>query len=135
MQPPILYILNLSLSQGKVPLLMKKANVTPIYKGGDPKHLGNYRPISVLDVFSKLLEKMVSKGLRNFIEANNALYPKQFGFRTKYSTEMALLSAVDFITSSLDRKKHIIGLFLDLRKAFHTVDNNILLAKLYHYGV
>ena len=77
---------------------MKTANVRPIFKGGDPQHLGNYRPMSVLNVFSKLLEKMVSKRLRNFLDSNEDLYSKQFGFRTKYSTEMALLTAVDFIT-------------------------------------
>jgi len=132
---PLLHIINLSFTTGVVPQLLKRANVTPIFKGGDPTELGNYRPISVLPVFSKILEKLMFKRLYSYLTNNDILYQKQFGFRRGYSTEMALLSAVDTITKSLDGKNHVIAIFLDFRKAFDTVDPEILLSKLDHHGV
>ena len=132
---PLLHIINLSFTTGVVPQLLKRANVTPIFKGGDPTELGNYRPISVLPVFSKILEKLMFKRLYAYFTNNNILYQRQFGFRKGYSTEMALLSAIDTITKSLDEKNHVIAIFLDFRKAFDTVDSDILLSKLDHHGI
>ena len=101
---PLLHIFNLSLSEGIVPTPMKRANVTPIFKGGDPRELGNYRPISVLTAFSKILEKLMFSRLYSYVTSNNILYNRQFGFRKGHSTELALLTAVDHITSALDKK-------------------------------
>ena len=132
---PLLYIINLSFSEGHVPSAMKCANVTPIHKGGDSLEVGNYRPISVLPFFSKILEKLMYSRLYNYLNENKILYNRQFGFRRGYSTEMALINATDGITKALDNKQHALALYLDFRKAFDTVDTKILLSKLQHYGI
>ena len=132
---PLLHIINLSFSSGIVPSHVKIANVTPIFKKGDPLSIGNYRPISMLSVFSKIIEKLMYKRLYNYLSSNNILYNKQFGFREGFSTEMALITSLDYITKALDDREHVLALFLDLRKAFDMVNFNILFSKLAHYGV
>ena len=132
---PLLKIFNLSLTTGVVPNDFKLAKVIPVYKNGDPRIFSNYRPISILPCFSKILERLVANRLNNFIEKFNILNKSQYGFRANYSTEMALIDLVDKIGSSLDRSKHTIGIFLDLSKAFDTIDHTILLRKLNRYGV
>ena len=132
---PLTYIFNLSLEQGIVPSSLKYAYVTPVFKAGDPCLMGNYRPISVLPVFSKILERLIFNRVYTFISSNNILTDQQFGFRKKLSTEMALLMAIDRITDAIDNKRHTIGLFLDLKKAFDTVNIPILLRKLETYGI
>jgi len=132
---PLLHVINLSLSEGHVPSTMKCANVTPIFKGGNSKEVGNYRPISVLPYFSKILEKLMFTRLNSFLNDNQILYNRQFGFRRGYSTEMALINALDGITEALDNKQHVLAVYLDFRKAFDTVNTNILLSKLEHYGI
>jgi hypothetical protein len=71
----------------------------------------------------------------NYLTENRILFNKQFGFRRGYSTEMALLTALDELSSALDMKRNVIGVYLDLRKAFDTVNIDILLAKLFKYGI
>lgn len=132
---PLLHILNLSFSTGVFPRELKLANVTPVFKTGDSRVIGNYRPISILSVFSKILEKVMYARLYDFLTEHDTLYCKQFGFRNGFSTEMALLSATNFITKSLDDKKHVVAVFLDMRKAFDTVNLDILLLKLFHLGI
>lgn len=132
---PLLHIINLSFSEGHVPSTMKCANVTPIFKGGNSKEVGNYRPISVLPFFSKILEKLMFSRLNNYLNENQILYNRQFGFRKGYSTEMALTNALDGITEALDGRQHVLAVYLDFRKAFDTVNTNILLSKLEHYGI
>src|SRR5271156_6923652 len=88
---PLLYIFNLSLEQGVVPDLMKLAKVTPLFKKGDHGVTSNYRPISLLSVFGKLLEKLVHKRVYNFLNKCNVLYDLQFGFRKQHSTTLALV--------------------------------------------
>jgi hypothetical protein len=109
--------------------------VVPIFKNGDKKQISNYRPISVLSSFSKIFEKVVSTRLIKYLDANNILHQSQLGFRAKLSTSMALLELVDEISKSIDDKKYTVGVFLDLAKAFDTVNHQILLSKLNHYGV
>ena len=132
---PLTHIINLSFEQGIVPDQIKMANVTPVYKGGDADQIGNFRPISVLSVFAKVYEKLVFQRTYKYLENSSILSNYQFGFRQGYSTEMALLNAIDNLSQALDAKHHVIGVFLDLKKAFDTVNPKILLRKLYHYGI
>ena len=97
--------------------------------------MGNYRPISLLSVFSKLLEKLMYNRLIDFIRKKSILYPKQFGFREQHSTDHALLSIVDKIQNSIDNREYSCGIFLDFSKAFDTVNHEILIQKLEHYGI
>jgi hypothetical protein len=111
------------------------AKVIPIYKSGDRQSMDNYRPISLLSNFSKILEKIVAIRLTNFLEANNILSDHQFGFRKAHSTLHPLIHFMNKITSNLSAKKHTLAIFCDLRKAFETVDHEILLKKLEKVGV
>ena len=132
---PLAAIINCSLSTGIVPTDMKKSIISPIFKQGNRKDLTNYRPISVISYFAKLLEKTVYSRLYNYIEKMNLLYPLQHGFRSGHSTVMSLIDIHNKITEAIDSKKLSIGIFLDLSKAFDTVDHEILLKKLENYGI
>jgi hypothetical protein len=131
---PLTILLNLSLSTGKVPNDMKIAKVVPIYKKDSPEEFGNYRPVSVLPTFSKILERIVHNRCYSFLVKNNILYQKQYGFRNKHTTYMAVLDFVKNISDAIDNDKLTLGIFMDLSKAFDTINHDILLDKLYHYG-
>lgn len=126
---------NKIISTGQYPECLKLAKVSPIFKSGDPCLLDNYRPISTLSVFSKVFEVLLVNRLLNFFGRHNLLYKFQYGFRQSCSTETALVELVDFITKEVDCKKIVGALFIDLKKAFDTLDHDILLAKLNSYGV
>ena len=100
---PLLNIFNLSLEKGIFPDELKIASVTPIYKTGDENDFGNYRPISVLPYFSKMLERIMYKRLYNHLSQNHILYPKQFGFQKSHSTEHAIIQLIDQINSSFEK--------------------------------
>jgi hypothetical protein len=132
---PLTHVLNLSIMQGFFPDTMKVAKVVPIYKSGDPVLMTNYRPVSILPLFSKILERLMYNRMINFITSSKLLYKYQFGFRENHSTNMALVMLIDQILSSLDQSETVIGVFIDLKKAFDTVNHEILLSKLDRYGI
>ena len=129
------HIFNISLAKRVFPDKLKIARVTPIFKKGSNTLVTNYRPISVLPCFSKLLERVMYNRLYKFLLENNILYQKQFGFQNAHSTEHAVLQLVNQITEAFSQGKYTLGIFLDLSKAFDTVNHNILLEKLKAYGI
>lgn len=132
---PLTYVTNLSLMQGVFPDELKKAKIIPLYKANDPMLFNNYRPISILPLFSKVLERIMYNRIVKFINKHKLLYKYQFGFRKDHSTYMALIILIDKITAALDNGDFTITVLIDFRKAFDTVDHSILLNKLYHYGI
>ena len=132
---PLVYIYNLSIMNGVVPDALKIAKIIPIFKKGDVHLACNYRPISLLSIFNKILEKLIHRRLSNFLLKNNILYKHQFGFRKNHSTSLALLEIVDTCYKHLDQNDKVIGIYFDLQKAFDTVDHCILLQKLYNCGI
>ena len=98
---PLAYIINLSFSNGKYPDLLKIVKVIPIHKGGSTQDINNYRPISLLSIFDKIMEKLVHKRFYNFLEEHNVLYQHQFGFRKNNSTVFALIQITEMIKASM----------------------------------
>ena len=129
------HIFNLSLSEGVFPHQMKLAKVKPIYKKGSKLKVENYRPISLLPVFSKILERLMYNRLNSFLKRFNVLYEKQFGFRNKHSTSHATAYLSSKIHQNLDQSEKTSSVFMDLSKAFDTINIDIMLSKLDHYGV
>ena len=129
------HISNASLTTGVFPDALKLAKIVPIFKNGSKKVVSNYRPISVLSAFSKIFERIMYTRLDNYLDINDILHQSQFGFRKKLSTSMALLELTEEISKSIDDRNYTVGVFIDLAKAFDTVDHKILLQKLHHYGV
>ncbi len=132
---PIQHILNLSFSTGVVPEQLKMAKVVPVYKSGDKMSCDNYRPISLLNTFSKIMEKIVANRIITFLNDNNLISKWQFGFRKKHSTIHPMIHFLNHVSEALNKKKYTIGIFCDLKKAFDTCDHQILLDKLKKYGV
>ena len=132
---PLTHIFNQYISQGKFPDQMKIAEVVLLYKGKSTDELVNYRPISLLLTMSKLLEKVIYKRLIKFADKYKIIYESQYGFRTKRSCEHAMLELIGKILQNKNNKQHSCAIFLDLSKAFDTLNHNILIKKLEIYGI
>ncbi|CAG4955242.1 unnamed protein product [Colias eurytheme] len=124
---PLTAIINLSIAKGVFPEPWKTAIITPIHKEGSRSDPCNYRPISLLSTFSKILERCISKRLIKYLESNKLLADVQFGFRKAKSTEDAVSHLINLVSSHLDKGRACTGVFLDLKKAFDTVSIPILL--------
>jgi retron-type reverse transcriptase len=134
--PTIAKIFNSSLSQGVVPGAWKQANVSPVYKSkGSRMDATNYRPISILPVLARTLEKIVASQLYDFCDSRDVIPPQQFGFRRNSSCEIALLTALDSWMEAVDEGKYVGALLLDLSKAFDSVPHHLLLLELNKIGV
>ena len=132
---PLSMIFNLSFETGMYPDKLKISKVTPIFKKGSRLVASNYRPISLLSNINKLLEKLMHSRLTKYLEDYECFYDLQFGFRNKHSTNHALIKITESIRTALDKNKIAYGVFIDLQKAFDTVNHKILLGKLEHYGI
>ena len=132
---PLEIIFNSTFTTGIVPNSLKMANVVPVFKNGLQTNLTNYRPISLLSNFNKLLETIMHKRLLAFIEKENIIDNIQFGFRARHSTDHAILNIIDKIQHAIDSRDISCGIFLDFSKAFDTVNHEILIQKLDYYGI
>ena len=132
---PLTLIINQSLETGIFPNAFKTSKVIPIYKKGDKANLNNYRPISMLPTISKIFERVIHMQLYAYFCENNLLCEQQYGFRSKHSTELAAIKLVDYLLKQMDANQIPGAIYLDLSKAFDTLNFDILLSKLKFYGV
>ena len=132
---PLYIIFNQSLKLGIFPTNMKHGEVVPLYKNGSRKYLANYRPITLLLTISKVLEKLVYKRVYRFLNNTKQIYNSQYGFRSNHSCENAITELISTIIKNLEDQKHTVALFLDLSKAFDTLEHDLLLQKLDKYGI
>ena len=128
-------IFNECITDGVFPSCLKIASIKPLHKKNSKLEVGNYRPISLLSNVGKLFEKILHKRLISFFDENNTIFRNQFGFRKGHNTTHAIIALTELVRESLDNNEFAAGVFIDLQKAFDTVDHKILLEKLYHYGI
>ena len=128
-------LINLCFETGEFPDLLKTAKVIPLHKKESVLNFLNYRPISLLSVFSKIYEKAIYTRIYSYLVKNNFIYSKQFGFRGNHSVNHAIISITEHIRSLIDKGEYVCGIFVDLEKAFDTVHHDILCEKIKVYGL
>ena len=128
-------IFNLSVTTGVFPTNLKTEKVIPVHKKESKLYFSNYRPISILSNLDKISEKQMDNRLTDFLEKNNIIYPLQCDFRINSSTTLDLIHCTNLIFESPDNMKYVCGIFVDLQKAFDTVDHEILLGETWFYLV
>lgn len=128
------YIINKCIEDGIYPSLLKQARVIPIYKSGNKSEVNNYRPISTLKTINKIFEKIIYSRMTSFIYNHKLISNKQHGFKKNSSTSLAMFNLLSGIVSSLSSKEYCICLFLDLKKAFDSVNHSILCEKISRMG-
>ena len=133
--PVLAKYFNLFMAEGTFPDVLKEGKVTPIYKKGSSEDVGNYRPVSTLPIFGKIFEKIIYHRIYTFALSQNIINENQFGFRKSHSTSHAVNYSVKMIEEALKKKHHVLGIFIDLSKAFDTIDHDTLLVKLERYGI
>ncbi len=133
---PLTFIINHALTSGKFPNEWKLAKVVPIYKGkGAPEDCSNYRPISLLPTMSKVIEKVIEHQIRNYMNMNLFWMHNQYGFRKHHETNHAVIKAINAILNAKKQGEITIAVFMDLKKAFDTVNHKKLLMKIKRYGI
>ena len=135
LSPVLTHHFNHLINIGHFPTVLKIGKISPIYKKDDEELLENYRPVSTLPIFGKIFEKIIYSRLYGFLVSNNILHDSQFGFRKGHSTSHALNYTTHYINEALTKGNHVLGIFIDLSKAFDTIDHDILLSKLHNYGI
>ena len=128
-------LFNASITEGQFPNILKVARVIPIFKAGLREIINNYRPISTLGVISKIFEKLMCKRLNSYLRSRNILVKTQYGFRENSSTEDAILEFMDYTYDAIHNSECLFAVYIDLSKAFDTVNHNTLLKKLQHIGI
>ena len=132
---PLSILINQSISTGIFPRQLKISKITPLFKKNEDDIMNNYRPISLLPICSKIYEKVVQNQLYDYLENNNLIFESQHGFRKNYSTESAVIELTDYLKYQIDNQHVPLCLFLDLSKAFDTINFDIMLLKLRHLGI
>ena len=132
---PLMIIFNKSLEEGMFPDLMKQADTIPLYKSNSPYDSNNYRPISLLLTLSKVLEKLVYSRTISFLDKHNLFYNSQYCFRKNHSCSDAIMELTSEILKNKEKGMYTASIFIDLSKAFDTLDPNILLGKMDRYGI
>lgn len=132
---PLTFLLNWCLQSGDFPNVLKTAKVIPIYKRGDPSMPSNYRPISLLSVFSKILERILYRRIYNFMTKYNCISTSQHGFLPNKSTETASIELINYILSEIDKGNYVLGVYFDFSVAFDTIESSILLEKISKLGL
>ena len=131
----ITLIVNQMITTGIFPDSLKIAKIIPIFKKGDVEIIENYRPISILPAISKIFEKILSLQIHEYFQSKHLYYEYQYGFIKNRSTEQAALELIDRVITEIDKGEIPFNIYIDLSKAFDTLDHAILMDKLYYYGV
>ena len=133
--PIVSQYFNLHMKSGTFPDVLKVGKITPIFKKGNQEEFGNYRPVSTLPIFGKLFEKVIYSRIYSYAQSQGIINKNQFGFRKSHSTNHAVNYSVKIIDEALQKRNHVLGIFIDLSKAFDTIDHKTLIVKLNRYGI